>query len=64
MRVVPEHRGKTFVFGNQLTGEWFLRLSGANGEILMTSEGHKNKADVIAVRDRYFGDWDKANEDA
>ena len=55
---LPEHGGYTTIFSNYLTGEWFLRIVGANNEIIATTEGHKNRIDLVHLRDRYFHNWD------
>jgi hypothetical protein len=35
-------------------GQFYFRLIAVNGEPLATSEGHKNRADVLAVVLTYF----------
>ena len=46
-------KGTASIFQGE-NGEWYLRLRGMNGEILATTEGHKNRIDVLDVWNRYF----------
>lgn len=59
---MSDHGGKADLFRSELTGEWYLRLKGANGETLATTEGHKNRVDVTDVWYTYFS-WFRLYED-
>ena len=48
------YQGTVEVFKSELSGEWYFRLIGRNGEKLAASEGHKNRIDVLDVVNRYF----------
>jgi hypothetical protein len=56
------HAGKAHIFKSELSGEWFLRLLGGNGEPIMASEGHKNFQDIVALHRKYFPDFIMTDE--
>lgn len=48
------HAGRAHFFKSELTGEWYLRLLAANGEIIASTEGHKNFTDLRELQRKYF----------
>ena len=42
-------RPLTYEVYQDLTGEWRFRILAANGEIIATSEGYKNRGDTLAT---------------
>ena len=56
------HGGKAHIFRSDLTGEWYLRLLAPNGEIIMASEGHKNLLDIRKLWNKYFPEFELADE--
>lgn len=38
-------------------GQWYFSLVAPNGETIATSEGHKNRVDVLELVAKYFSTW-------
>ena len=37
--------------------QWYLTLIAPNGEKILSSEGHKNRRDLVFLWNDYFKDW-------
>ncbi len=59
---IEPHGGKAHIFRSELSGEWYLRLLAANGEIIAATEGHKNLLDIRKLWIKYFPDFSLADE--
>lgn len=57
------HGGKAHIFKSDLTGEWYLRLIAANGEIIAATEGHRNHKDVLDLCMKYFPLFELVEDD-
>jgi hypothetical protein len=56
-----DHAGKAHIFKG-LSGDWYLRLLAANGEIIAATEGHRNYQDVVDLRNKYFSEFILSDE--
>jgi len=51
------------IFRSQVTGEYYFRLLAlGNDKTIAASEGYHNHADVMALHEHYFSDWEIEDE--